>query len=251
MDLEIQSDDQLQTENVSIEYAVKFINEKSREILYVGYIEIGNFILKNFFDDDIELAFSRDPKKKESFNKLCQRKDLEVHPNRLAIMVKVASQERFFDNAKIDTKALTYTHKTFLVKLDNDDKKIKMLKKCIDKEWSTRKLEKEIEKLKLPKTMHGESFLRTTQKYITTLDNTLKSINPESLDFDEQKLSKMSLSKLRNLETRIETLKTKSEEISKLKELSEKSDEILEEIKKIIEEKKAMPSPKKGRPPKS
>ncbi len=55
-----------------IDHAVRFINEKYNENAYKMAIEIGAYVLKNFFDDDIALAASKNPKKPASFRALCR-----------------------------------------------------------------------------------------------------------------------------------------------------------------------------------
>ncbi len=127
-----------------IEKAVEFINEKANETVYKGSIEIGQFILEKFYDNDINAATSRSPQKQASYKKLCERQDLAVHPTSLAKMVRVASQEWYFIENKIDVSGLSYTHMAELVKLKNGKAKIDIVKKCKKANWTTRQLEKEI-----------------------------------------------------------------------------------------------------------
>jgi hypothetical protein len=67
---------------------------------------IGNHILTNYFNDDIETAFSKDPVKPFSFNMLCQHPDLMISRYKLVDMVKVAAQERFFRAIEINLSSL-------------------------------------------------------------------------------------------------------------------------------------------------
>lgn len=234
----------------TIDEAVKFINEKANETVYKGQFQIGEYILKTFFNDDIKQASSKNPKKQASFNKLCEREDLVVHPNNLALMVRVASQERLFKENKIDTNELSYTHKATLVKLENNGKKISVLNKCIKGKWTTRKLEDEVKKElnKLQKETKS-SLIRTTKKYITKIDDVLKSVNDTALNYDTDELSKMSDRKRYDLTKYLSHLKDKVKiNQDKSKEISENCDQILEQLTKINEEKKANP-PKRGRKP--
>ena len=91
--------------------SVEFINEKANETLYKGSIEIGEYLLKHFFNDDIALASSRNPRKPKSYKALCEHKELAVPYSTLTIMVRVAAQERFFKTHQIQTDQLSYTHK--------------------------------------------------------------------------------------------------------------------------------------------
>ncbi|MFH0725186.1 MAG: hypothetical protein V2B19_02340 [Pseudomonadota bacterium] len=234
----------------TINAAVQFINEKANETLYKGSIEIGEYLLKTFFNGDIKMAASKNPKKLASFNKLCERPDLLVKSNTLGIMVRVASQEQYFINKQIDTKELSYTHKASLVKLDNDSKKITILNKCIKNKWTTREFETEI-KIELSKLTSNPkySLIRTTKKYITKIDDVLKSVDDTTLDFDTDELSKMSDKRRHELSKYLNDLKVKVEvNRNKSKEISENCDKILEQLTMVDEEKKAN-FPKRGRKP--
>jgi hypothetical protein len=91
--------------------AVKFINEKANKMVYKGSVEIGNYILEHFFGNDTSLASSKNPKKPVSYGKLCRRKDLLLSSMELSTMVRVASQEKFLKEKKVNVSKLTYTHK--------------------------------------------------------------------------------------------------------------------------------------------
>ena len=125
-------------EDPLITQAVNFINEKANEFVYRGYEEIGNFLLEKFFDNDLERASSRNPRKPEAYRKLCQREDLAIHPSRLGVMVRVAAQEKFFASRKLNTDRLSYTQKAELVKIPDGSEKTKLVKKLLEKSISTR-----------------------------------------------------------------------------------------------------------------
>jgi hypothetical protein len=234
-----------------INEAVQFINEKANETLYKGSIEIGEYILKRFFEGDPKLASSKNPKKQQSFNKLCERDDLIVHPNQLGLMVRVASQEQYFIEKKIDIKSLSYTHKASLVKMDDDVKKTNMIKKCIKEEWTTRQLEEAIKQyLKAIPSSARPSLIRTTKKYIAKIDDVLKTIEDTELDFDADDISKMTGKKREDLKTYLSDLETKAKEgMDRSKIISERCGKALEELAKIEVEKKKNPV-KRGRPAK-
>ena len=231
--------------------AVVFINEVANKTIYQGSIEIGEYILKNFFEDDIKFAASKNPKKQASFNKLCKRDDLTVSPNRLAIMVRVASQERYLSEKEVDTSELTYTHKASLVKLNNGQKKINLIKKCVGEEWTTRKLDDEIkEKLKeLPQTRKS-SLLLTTKKCITKIEQAQKTVDDTNLNVEFDELLTMSDKKRKGLEKSVKELKKKVEDTAtKSEQISADCDGLLEKIAEANKERKNNP-PKRGRKPK-
>ncbi len=123
-----------------LEKSVKFINEKANETLYKGSLEIGEYLLKYFFNDDIKLASSKNPRKPKSFKELCQHNDLAVPYSTLTVMVRVAAQERYFKENSFDTCQLSYTHKSNLIRLNNDKNKLILANRCIDEKLSTRQL---------------------------------------------------------------------------------------------------------------
>jgi hypothetical protein len=233
-----------------INEAVAFINEMATKTIYKGSIEIGEYILKRFFENDIKLASSKNPKKQASFNKLCEREDLTVHPNSLALMVRVASQERFLSEKEVDTSKLTYTHKASLVKLDNGQKKINLLKKCVDKEWSTRELDDKINKiLNESSGPRNSSLLLTTKKCITKVDDVLKTVDGADFEVDVEALITMSDKKRKDLEKFVNELKKKVEDTAtKSEKISADCDGLLGKIAEADKERKNNP-PKRGRKP--
>jgi len=231
-----------------IDEAVAFINETANKTIYKGSIEIGEYILENFFGGDLKIASSKNPKKVSSFNKLCEREDLTVHPNRLGLMVRVASQERFLVEKKVNTEGLSYTHKATLVKLDNNKKKTNTIEKCIEKKWSTRELDDEIKRLiqGLPASTNL-SIIRTTKRYITKVDDVLKAVEDSSLDISDDELSKMSDKKRKDLENYLKELKTKIDDtVKKSDDIKTDCDGLLTKLTQVAKEKKANP-PKLGR----
>jgi hypothetical protein len=131
-----------------VETAVQFINEKANETLYKGYDEIGKYLLENFFQNDIAVAASRNPYKSASYTALCKRTDLVVHPATLSIMVRVAAQEKFFEQEGVKTEGLSYTHKAELVKLSNGKDKTSLVQKILEEALTTRQVSEEVKKIK-------------------------------------------------------------------------------------------------------
>ncbi len=231
-----------------IDSAVGFINEIANKTIYKGSIEIGEYILEHFFGNDIKLASSKNPKKLSSFYKLCERQDLTVHPNRLGLMVRVASQERYLVEKKVNTEGLSYTHKATLVKLDNTKIKIKTIQKCIEKKWSTRELDDEIKILiQGLSSSTSPSLIRTAKKYITKVDDVLKAVNDSSLDIEDGELFKMSDKKRKELENYLNQLKTKiGDTVKKTGDISTGCDELLAKLADVAKEKKANPPKRAG-----
>ena len=63
-------------------------------------------------------------------------------------MVRVAAQEKFFLEGGLDTASLSYSHKAELVKLPNDDAKVKFVKSVMQKSLSSRELEQRVKAIR-------------------------------------------------------------------------------------------------------
>jgi len=125
--------------DMHVEASVKFINDKVAETVFRGSIEIGEYVLKYFFNDDIELASSQDPTKSASYNALCIHPDLAVSRQTLSNMVRVAAQERFLIANNVDVDKLGYRHRVELLKVENNDIKTDLARKCIEMSLTVRK----------------------------------------------------------------------------------------------------------------
>ncbi len=141
-ELEEQVDEEL------IEAAVIFINETLNKTIYKGAEEIGAYVLEKFFDNDVDEASSRAPQKSISYRRLCERDDLLLSPGQLSVMVRVAAQESYFSKNRVDVTALSYTHKAELVKLQNSQAKLDLVKEAIEGAYSTRRLEERVKEIR-------------------------------------------------------------------------------------------------------
>lgn len=127
-----------------IDEAVKVIREKHDEHVYRGAIEIGSWIFENFFDNDPELAASKNPKKAASYRELCLRDDLPISPSTLNRMVNVARQEQIFLDNGIDVNQLNYTHRLELLRIENKTAKLEKARKTIEESMSAKQLRNEV-----------------------------------------------------------------------------------------------------------
>ena len=218
-----------------INAAVTFINDTAKEFIYNGSVKIGQYILDHIFDGKIESATSKNPMKEESYRKLCEREDLTINPPRLGIMVRVAAQEAFLKIAKIDSDKLSYTQKASLVKLLDDEEKKKVIKKCIKDNWSTRKLDDEINKnLKITPSEKRVSLIRTTKKYIARIDSVIASVDESDLDYNHENLMKMEEKQRSAIKGKVEELKDKIKEATTTHEtVLGKCDKLLKELQEI------------------
>jgi hypothetical protein len=207
--------------------AVKFINEKANETMYRGSEEIGAYLLKKFFHDDIKLASSRRPHKSASYTALCQREDLAVHPATLSLMVRVAAQEIFFKKSNFNTAGLSYTHKAELVKLPNTADKIRLAQKALKGNISTRLLSEEVRKAQA-RLGHRDEALPSVERYM--MDPVRLFENPRASDFisSAENLKKMGPAIRRKL--REKALKM----VVKTKDWGKRYQMLADELKKLI-----------------
>lgn len=199
-----------------VDEAVKFIKETVNKTLYQGSLEIGEYLLKNFFHDDIEFARVKNPKKPTSFAALCRRGDLGVHPTTLSEFVRVADQERFFRSRAVDTAQLTYTHRCDLVRLPNDDKKIDLLNRIAAQSLSTRELLCII-KEERRKLLPGAKAMPQAQpgKLVKALTKIFNDPALKNLDFNPDRLRDLDDAKRKEVEQKTKDALTKIGQISK------------------------------------
>ena len=208
-----------------VDKSIKFINEKANETLYKGSIEIGEYLLKNYYDDSIEEVSSRNPKKPKSYRMLCSSSELVVPAGTLSVMVRVAGQERWFKNDGINTKGLSYTHKAELIKLKNDNPvKKSLINKCIKESLSTRELSELVVKERKGLV---KDWKPTPVKYFTYVDRVLKNSDLPGAFIDSDRLLKMKPEVRHGLREKTEAL---SEELNNMQK---KCKTLLKKIDKV------------------
>jgi hypothetical protein len=226
-----------------VDAAVKFINEKANETVYKGSEEIGAYILKKFFENDIQKATSKNPRKPASYRALCTHPDLVLRPEALSVMVRVAAQEKFFGHNKLDAKKLSYSHKAELVKLGNDDKKLKLVKNIISNPVPVRKLQERISKMRKEGLPEKSPSLVALESHIDDpvwlLQDQARQKLLKNDELRRERLSKMSAPRRKTLLLRLEEALTKAEEwINLYKAIKKDLEEISEEKRKPKEKKK-------------
>ena len=171
--------------NVLVEASVKFINDKVAETVFRGSIEIGEYVLKHFLNDDIELASSPDRYKSASYSALCSHPDLAVSRQTLSNMVRVAAQERFLIANNVDVGMLGYSHRVELLKLENNETKIALVRRCIEMSLSVRKLIPLInEARQAPEESMESAATRMAKKHIAKYEYLMDDSSAPSFFYD-------------------------------------------------------------------
>lgn len=241
-----------ETRNV-VDEAVEFINEKKSllknqvaESSYKTFVEIGEYLLKTFFNNDIALASSKDEDKPETYRSLAKRDDLDVHYTTLNKMVRCAIQEKFLlehkDNIDINNNNFTYTHRLILLRLPDDNLKIELIKEINTTNMSTRDLEARVnsEKIKLLGSQRN-----ATPRILKYINNLIDELEYPQLEAIAQKdyLKKVPTAKREKIREEMQALIDKmTNAIASYKKLIEQIDSL-----KNYQPEKA----KKGRPKKN
>lgn len=207
--------------------AVQFINSTIQETLYKGAIEIGQYLLEKYFDNDPKLASSRNPKKAASFQRLCDHPDLKVDARTLSRMVRVAVQEKTLGANNINLEQIGYTHRISLLKIDDDGRKIELVQKCIAESLSTRAFNELIDEELEDESKGQDEPPKNPVMFVKKIDRFLE---------DSRKIASLksgiALNKL--APTKREELKEETEKLlAHMKEITQECNELIKAIGRI------------------
>ncbi len=127
-----------------LDNAAKFVNDKWNSSCR-SLIEIGEYLMNNFYDGDPEKAKAKGPKKGISLRMLAIRPDLHVSPATLSRARQLAVQEKMYFQQSTFTY-LTDSHKLELLRIEDKKEKLKYAKSIEDKKLSCRAFRKVLEK---------------------------------------------------------------------------------------------------------
>jgi len=100
--------------------------------------EIGEYLIRNFFDDDLNEVTSQNPNKNVSFRELCERVDLPFPESALRRFIHVAINFRLMPPEK--ARALPPSHHSVLYHVADPDERCRIGIEAADNELSVRKL---------------------------------------------------------------------------------------------------------------
>lgn len=139
-----------------IDEAVDWIRDTALEGIKKTLGEVGEYIIRKFFDDDVGLVRSKSPSKHASFRALAERcgsADFPVSKTWLNNAVGVAVMSRQLSSPKSAFRLLPPTLQETLLPLKDPDRVEKVAKKVIEGECTLREARKVVaqERAKLPK----------------------------------------------------------------------------------------------------
>lgn len=120
-----------------IDEAVAFINTKANETAK-SLVDIGEYLLKTFFDNDISKVEDRAPRKGISLRKIAEHKDIMFSYRSLANAMQLAAQNHLFSGAKFMN--LTESHRLLLLSVNEEDKKLAFAEMSVKEKLSYRGL---------------------------------------------------------------------------------------------------------------
>ena len=194
-----------------IDKAVDFINAQANSTAK-SLIEIGQYLLKEFFEGDIKKAEDRGARKGISLRKIAEHPEITLSYKTLANAIHLSHQENLFSDSKY--KPLSATHKLLLFAVSDNKKKMSFADKVVSDNLSVNKLREKLIDAKyiLPRgrgalTEHSEiddpfeSFIKPIERLVK-LDVAVDKL-------DVKLLSEDHIQALNDLKKSIETLLAK------------------------------------------
>ena len=111
--------------------------------------EVGEYLIKNFFDDDVERALSQNPTKKKSLGKLIAklRSEGEGSPSRTWIYnsVKLVADKRYFEKNDVkEYSKLKHSHRVYLTHVKDMETKKGLVIETVENGYSVAQLRERI-----------------------------------------------------------------------------------------------------------
>lgn len=187
------------SEEQRLDVAVKWINRKVESTVHFGLIQIGYYLLNNFFAGSLDEALSRNPHKHHSFRKLCRRPDLLISSTHLVNAVKLVAQEKALAGETAFQK-LGVSHKIALLPVADAREKRSLARRALDEGLSVRALGREVAKLResQPRAeMSGDRWARQLRARAVATLRLLESPSVDGISPVEARALDQALSALR------------------------------------------------------
>jgi len=124
--------------------AVTFVNSKMDRTA-VSLIEIGEYLLKHFFEDDLTKVSSRAPRKGVSLRKLAEHPDIIMSFAGLSNAISLAVQEKLLGSVQT-SEQLTASHRVLLLKVGDLQSKKQYISQIEKNKLSVRRFHELLEK---------------------------------------------------------------------------------------------------------
>jgi hypothetical protein len=168
-------------------------------------LDTGFMLLDYVFGGSLKEALSRNPKKQESFEKICDHPDMDIDATTLSRWVKAANLVRTFEKKGKRFNRLTCSHYITLLSLKKDDNKLRLAEEAEENGFSVRRLAIEV----------GRVEPAPSRKLIDIISGKLYNpkelANQEKSLLDKQKWAKISPQDLETLKTRVSNAKVSAQ----------------------------------------
>ncbi|MFZ2632704.1 MAG: hypothetical protein WA081_19990 [Desulfosalsimonadaceae bacterium] len=164
-------------DDAQIDEAVAFINERVAAHVYRGSLEIGEYVLARFFNNDIRLAGSMNGHKSVSYSKLCNHPELCVSRSTLTNMVQTYAQEGFLTAGGISTNEMKYSCKIALTRLENNEEKLALALDCIENHLKVEEVKQRVREILAQSMNQDLSPLIAAEKHLMRVRRWIKGVS--------------------------------------------------------------------------
>lgn len=194
-------------EREKIERAVQWINDHIERVCLKGTLDIGNYVLKEFFNDDPEEASSTNPRKEHSFLKLQKHPQLRMSRTKLQNAVGIAILKR--NAGELDIEDFHVSYLVALLPLKNDPHRLRqMIHQIRQEDLTYRKIDNAVRKAlsrSAPEITLGD-IQKSMNRFFSKFDRFIATSN----DFDRDEETVLAMhDHIEKTITELEKLKQK------------------------------------------
>jgi hypothetical protein len=196
-------DDLVFDDDPVIHATIKFIRGEIRSKVLATSLEIGNYVLKNFYHDRVAEARSKNPEKHTSYRKLCENQYLPLSKSNLNQMVRIAIQDRVFqrNNMQESVAGLTALHLSEIAKLPSLSAKKDLIAEIRERGLSGNKTAERVREIKGKEKEPDVHILHNSQ--LTLLQDLLDTFTTFGLNCDATNLPEPSSDRRKDLEENV------------------------------------------------
>jgi hypothetical protein len=158
---------------VSVKDVVQKINEIAVKTVERGIMEIGEYVLSEVFQDNLEDVLSRSPYKSASLRQICDDPELMVDRRRLGTYVRAAAMKKELEGKEVDCSNLRFSQLVALLKIRDENKRLELATEANNNGLSVRAIMERIEATKRKKPSNGKAqeLLRKMEDPLGLLDD--------------------------------------------------------------------------------
>lgn len=174
--------------NFAVETMVLDVRKIVSQTLERGMEELGEYLLKNVFENDIGKVFSKNPYKGTSFSELARHPQNPLSRQRLAEAVRAAAFGREMEAMGVPRGALSFTHKIHIASIKDRAKRKKIVQKAHQSGWTVETTKKEIQRLVGPTSSEDQRLGRILLRQMGELVKLSKDGDTKSFLQDKDRL---------------------------------------------------------------